>query len=585
MTFLRPWFLLLIFVPFILKLFREQMESASPWYKVIDEKLLPYLLIKGTNATAKRRRIFKIVLWSLFSIALAGPAWDKVEVPAETYQPGTVIVMELSPAMTGSNLERARQKIHDILDLLKGEQVGLVLYDRFGYTAGPLTFETDIIRDMIPYLEPGVLPERKSNPAAGFEQAEALLKNADITQGRILFLTSGLYLDKNWEEVVKNSSHKIGILGIGPKEAHPIPKEDGGFMTDKNGKPLMVHFDSKKLSQFGTFQTLTPDDRDIQILIDKTTPKESETARLAKEGINIWRDRGGMLVAFLLPFFALLFRKGMVLILLLFWILPAEASLWQRPDQEEYDRQTNAVSLYRRKNYEGAEKIFAKGLDIEALYNKGNALAQQQKIEEAIQTYKEVLSKEPTHADAKFNKEYLEKELEKQKQEEEQQQEQQEQQPEEQKQQPEEQEQQPEEQDQQPEEEEQKPEEEEQQPDEQEQQPEEQEQQPEEQEQQPEEQDQQPEEQEQQPEEQKQQPEEQEQQPEEQDQEQQKNRQENQPQAFEEKEGKEDVGLQSEEEQPIFDQESERILNQLPTDPNSVLRYRIHQQYNRRIGR
>ena len=549
MTFLRPWFLLLILLPFILKLFREQMEAASPWYKVIDEKLLPYLLIKGTNATAKRRQAFKIVLWSLLSIALAGPAWDKVEVPAETYQPGTIIVMELSPAMTGTNLERAKQKVHDILDLLKGEQVGLVLYDRFGYTAGPLTFETDIIRDMIPHLEPGVLPEMKSNPAAGFEQAETLLKNADIAQGRILFLTSGLYLDKDWAEAIKNSPHKIGILGIGPKEAHPIPKEDGGFITDKNGKPIMVHFDSKKLSKFGTFQTLTADDRDIQILIDKTTPKESETARMAKDGINIWRDRGGMLVAFLLPFFALLFRKGMILVLLLFWILPAEAGLWQRPDQEKYQEQMEAVNFYRKKNYERAEKIFEKGDNVEALYNKGNALAQQQKIEEAIQTYKDVLSKEPTHADAKFNKEYLEKGLENQKQEEEQQKAQEKQ----------------EEQASEEQEEEQPPEEEEQPPEEQEE------------EQPPEEEDQPPEEQEQPPEEQ-----EQEQQTEAEEQE---DGQEEQPQPLEQKEGSDEEGLQSEEEQPIFDQESERILNQLPTDPDSVLRYRIRQQYNRRIGR
>ena len=563
MIFLRPWFLLLILLPFLLRLFREQMESASPWYKVIDEKLLPYLLIKGTNATAKRRRFFKIALWSLLSIALAGPAWDKVEVPTQTYQPGTVIVMELSPAMTGNNLERAKQKLYDILDLLKGEQVGLVLYDRFGYTAGPLTFETDIIRDMVPYLEPSVLPEAKSNPAVGFEQAENLLKNANIKQGRILFLTSGLYLNGAWEEMAKNSGHKIGILGIGPKEPHPIPKADGGFILDRNGKPLMVHFVSKKLSQLGAFQTITVDDRDVQILIDKTVPEESESARLSNEEISIWRDRGGIIVAFLLPFFALLFRKGMVMLFLLFWMIPAEASLWLRPDQEEYQEQMNAVGFYRRENYERAEKIFTKGTDLEALYNKGNALAFQQRIKEAIETYKEVLAKDATHADAKFNKEYLEKELEKeqeqQRQEEEQKQKEQE------------------EQEQPPEEEEQPPEEEEQPPEEQEQPPEEQEQPPEEQEQPPEEQEQPPEEQEQPPEEQEQPPEEQEQPPEEKD-------QQKQPQQAESEGTEEADALQSEEKQSIFDQESEKILNQLPTDVNSVLRYRIYQQYHRHVG-
>ena len=33
--------------------------------------------------------------------------------------------------------------------------------------------------------------------------------------------------------------------------------------------------------------------------------------------------------------------------------------------------------------------------------------------------------------------------------------------------------------------------------------------------------------------------------------------------------------------EPIFDQESEKVLNQLPQDEDNVLRYRIRQQYNR----
>ena len=416
MIFLRPWFLLLILVPFLFKLFKEQLGAESPWKKVIDEKLLPYLLIKGSNATTKQRRFFKTLLWILLSIAMAGPSWDKVDVPAHTYQPGTVIVLELGPTMTGVNLQRAQQKIYDILGLLKGEQVGLVLYDRYGYTAGPLTFETDIIRNMVPYLNASVLPESKSDPIVGFEQAHKLFQNANIEEGRILFLTTGVFLDDDLASVIQNSPHKVGILGIGPAEPHPIPKASGGFITNPDGQPLMVYFDQQKLRKLGAFEIITPDDTDVQNLIDETAPKTSETERLTNQNLTIWRDRGGVLVAFLLPFFALLFRKSIVLLLLICLIKPAEASLWLRPDQEEYRQQMNGVSFYRRNEYVRAEKIFKKGTDVEALYNKGNALAFQQKIPEAIAAYKEALKLDPKHEDAKYNKEYLEKELKKQKQ-------------------------------------------------------------------------------------------------------------------------------------------------------------------------
>ncbi|MDY6407104.1 MAG: tetratricopeptide repeat protein [Pseudomonadota bacterium] len=416
MTFLRPWFLLLIAVPFIFKLFKEYTGAESPWRKVIDEQLLPFLLVRGSNATTKQRRLFKTVLWIMLSVALAGPAWDKVEAPAHTHQPGTIIVLELGPTMTGENLTRAQQKIYDILDLLKGEQVGLVLYDRYGYTAGPLTFDTDIIRAMVPYLDDTVLPEKASDPVAGFEQAEKLFQNAGIEEGRILFLTTGALGFDGLADILKSTPHKVGILGIGPAEPHPIARPTGGFFTDSSGKPLMVYFDPAQMKQFGAFQVLTPDDSDVQFLIDETIPKISETERITNQTMVIWRDRGGMIVAFLLPFFALLFRKSIVLLLLIFLIRPAEASLWLRPDQEAYRHQMNGVSLYRRADYVRAERVFKSGSDVDALYNKGNALAFQQKIPEAIAAYKEALKKDPKHADARYNKEYLEKEQEKQKQ-------------------------------------------------------------------------------------------------------------------------------------------------------------------------
>ena len=111
MIFLRPWLLLLILIPIVFRLFRERVSASSDWHKVVDKRLLPYLLIPGTHATAAKRSIYKIILWILLCIAAAGPAWDKTPVPSRTEQPGTVIVMELSAAMTGSWLEQAQRKI------------------------------------------------------------------------------------------------------------------------------------------------------------------------------------------------------------------------------------------------------------------------------------------------------------------------------------------------------------------------------------------------------------------------------------------------------------------------------------------
>ena len=414
MIFLRPWFLLLILIPFIFKIFRERLDTSSSWGKVIDEKLLPYLLVKGTSATAKRRSIYKTIIWTVLCIALAGPAWDKEKVPTQTAESGTVIVLEISQFVSGQNMMRAQQKIYDILDHLEGKQVGLVLYDRFGYTAGPLTFELDIIRDMVPSLDKSVLPEPYSNPNAGFDQADRILTNAGIQRGRILFLTSGVQWPNDFITNTKKYGHKIGVLGIGSEAPYPIPLETGGFLMDKNNQPVMISLDRKKMEKLGFYHPMTADDTDIQYLLERTPSEESEQ-RASGQEVMLWKDMGGYFVLAVLPFFALLFRKGILMALLFFYAFSAQAGLWRRPDQEAYDKQMVGVRNYQVKRYDRAESIFKTGKNADDMYNHGNALAFQQKIEDAINAYKKALQKDPKHEDARFNKEYLEKKLEEEK--------------------------------------------------------------------------------------------------------------------------------------------------------------------------
>ena len=57
MTFLRPWFLLLVLVPFLFSVFNREKHQTSSWKKIISPELLPYLLVKGTTAKTKRRQL------------------------------------------------------------------------------------------------------------------------------------------------------------------------------------------------------------------------------------------------------------------------------------------------------------------------------------------------------------------------------------------------------------------------------------------------------------------------------------------------------------------------------------------------
>ena len=97
MIFLRPWFLLLLLVPFLIKGLKHLTHQETPWAKFIDKDLLSALLVKGKVGKLKRIWNWQMgVLWALWVVALAGPSFYKLPTPAVESAPNTVIVFDLS---------------------------------------------------------------------------------------------------------------------------------------------------------------------------------------------------------------------------------------------------------------------------------------------------------------------------------------------------------------------------------------------------------------------------------------------------------------------------------------------------------
>ena len=361
MIFLRPWAFLLLIVPFLIKGVQHLKSNQSPWVKFIDKRLLPALLTKEKRGKLKKfRSLQKLLLWSLWTLAVAGPAFDKLPTPAVESAPNTVVVFDLS--MQGQALLQGQAKLYDLLSALRGERVGLVVFgQKKGYTAMPLTPDISLVKEIVPTLAADVLPEPALNPVAGFEYASELLDNAG-QKGRILYVTDKV---KNWK-----GRYPFGVLNL--KER-------------------------------------TADDGDIQTLLKQTKKAEStNTDAIFSTNADVWADLGGWLVLISLPFLALMFRKGILFLIVFTFVYQAEAGFFRRPDQEIFYSEKKAIEAYNKREYQKATALFQKSGN---LYNLGNALAFSGDIQGAIEAYNQEITKNPDNTDAKFNKEYLEKQL------------------------------------------------------------------------------------------------------------------------------------------------------------------------------
>ena len=446
--FIRPYWLLAL-LPYVGILFflLKSKLSRGNWASVCDEDLLPYLL-QEKAVTQSRWPLTTGALATLLIItAIAGPTWNRLPSPVFRNDSALVIALNMSPTMNAedikpSRLIRARYKIADILALRKDGQTALLVYSGDAFTVTPLTDDSETIASQLEALTTNIMPSEGSNTELAINKAVELFKQAGLQKGQIFLITDQVD-DEGLSAAKHLDGYTLSVLGAGTNDGAPIALTEGGFMKNQQGTIVIPKLDSELLSKLaeigkGRYQTITANDSDIKnLLAGLDQPMQQD----GKENKNIlleqWDDKGPWLLAIALPLAALSFRKGLLCwVLLLLLPLPKNSyafewqDLWQTKNQQaqqafqnnQYEKAADlfdnadwkAAAEYKAGQYDKALENLKDAKTELSAYNHGNALAQSGQLKEALQAYDQALALNPQNADAKFNRDLVEKEIKKQ---------------------------------------------------------------------------------------------------------------------------------------------------------------------------
>ena len=444
--FVRPFWLLLLPVCFWL-VWRLASGSANAgrWRAWVDEALQPLVLTAAASAVRGRRWLLSgaAAACTLAILALAGPTWERMPVPALRSSEALVVVLDLSRSMDAgdvepSRLERAKLKLLSLLQRRDSGQTGLVVFSAHAFTVTPLTTDTRTIAALVSSLSSDIMPSRGSYPEAGIVRAAQLLRQAAASRGEILLVSDSGVSPAAVElaRELRGEGMILHVMAVGTAQGGPIPQASGGFLSDGRGQVVVNRVNQGALQRLaeaggGRFAVLTPDDRDLDRLLAGTSASAGVLADDGEElRTEIWRDQGVWLVLLLLPLLALSFRRGWVVVCVAMLTLPGQrveaqtwADLWQRRDQqgqaafesEDHARASElfedpawrAAAQYRDGQFESSAETLAPAQSADGHYNRGNALARAGAFAEAIQAYDQALEIDPEHEDALFNRDLL----------------------------------------------------------------------------------------------------------------------------------------------------------------------------------
>ncbi|MDD5393861.1 MAG: VWA domain-containing protein [Thiothrix sp.] len=453
--FMHPaWFWLLLVIPAVWGMRWLRRSHQGQWERIVDKHLMPFVL----SGKAGKLGLLPLVILSsalvVAVVAMAGPAWEKREVPVFRNQQALVVAMDFSASMSAEDekpdrLTLARFKLLDVLKARKDGQTGLVVFAGDAFMVSPLTDDIDTIQEQAKNLSPDIMPAQGSRATPAIQRSAELLKQAGMAKGHILLITDGASdpdAAKSAAKEARQQGYQVSVLVVGTAAGAPIPRGQGGFLLDSAGKTVVAKVNLDELEDIanvggGVFAHAALGDADLSAL---SAQWQAENDGKLTEGqgrqVDTWVNEGYWLVLLLLPLAALTFRRGWLGAALVCVLLPQPeqanafgwTDLWKTPDQQAqqvmdsgkpadaaklfHDPEWKGAAAYKSQDYATAAKQYANSTSTIGQYNYANALAKQGKLGEAIEAYERVLKADPKNEDAKYNLDVLKKAQEQQKQ-------------------------------------------------------------------------------------------------------------------------------------------------------------------------
>jgi len=435
--FLRPDYLWIAIPALIIILMGFVFyKQKNAWTKTIAKHLLPYVIQKGTTWKSRLIHLSILLMFAFGFVGFLGPTWDEIKTPSKKIESQFVIALDLSQSMLATDisptrLERAKFKIHDLLDANPRAETNLLVFAGSTHTAIPFTTDYKIITDQLDGLKPSMMPVKGTGFNVLFNKVDSMFTK-NKAEGKLLLITDDL-ADLSIEKVstfLQQNNVQIYIYPFATQTGAKIPRTRHQSVLDQ-----------EKLNSLNAFEKvavldMTLDNSDVKdlalaisddIVFDDKSEADEEN----------WQDRGYWFIFPLAFLFLFSFRKGWSLNVVIIMLTLSSCSeqtkektkefefkdLWYTQDyqaQKEFesgnffeaakgfeDPVRKGVAYFKAGDYISARTAFEQDSTNMGLYNLGLTYAKLGELEKSREIFEQVLKRDPSNKNASSNLQHI----------------------------------------------------------------------------------------------------------------------------------------------------------------------------------
>ena len=437
--FLRPtWALLLIPWLAMVVVRSQQRDKQDMFGGIIAPHLLQHLRLQRFDTRWLNPKNFSLLFMVLVLLVIMGPTWRQQLSPLNQDEAALVVLLDVSSTMQQkdvqpSRLQRAKQKISDLLALRPDKKSALIVYSGTAHSVLSLTADQDILNQYLAAITPAIMPRSGKFPEYSLPLADEILRGRNAPATIVMFSDGlGAKSGQAFESYFLTHPHQLLVVGVGSEDEEPgiapLERESlKALATDANG----------------VYLSLTIDDADVRQLNQRIESHYTVT----QDSALPWFDSGYLLVFPAMGLFLMWFRRGWTLTWM--WLIlpvvlssiPAPAlaqqettpitheqsaamrgfaDLWLTGDQQgrlflqlgRYpqaaarfnDLMWKGIAYYYSEDFMLAAEYFSRQDSDDALFNEANARAQGRDYVRAVSRYDRLLARTPDYPGATANR-------------------------------------------------------------------------------------------------------------------------------------------------------------------------------------
>lgn len=328
---------LLALVPMLLMLFHLRARARRKALAALGQgPLVQSLMPKHSMGRERLKRVLQVVVLTVLILAAADPQiGNKVEdVKRQGFE--IMVCLDVSNSMLATDLEpnrleRAKLNISKLVDRLKNDRIGIIVFAGDAYVQLPMTIDHAAAKLFLRTIDTDIVPSQGTAIGKAIELAERSFSPETKSDRAIIIISDG----ENHDEDALQAATKAGeagilihTVGIGSTEGTPLPEYRNGQMVgyrkDREGHTVVSKLNETILQQIaasasGTYVQANASGNALDILLDRL--EEMQREEFGSTMFTSYEDR-----------FQYLLAAALVLLLLEFMIPTRKTILFRNVD-------------------------------------------------------------------------------------------------------------------------------------------------------------------------------------------------------------------------------------------------------------